>query len=66
VVDRYPVPGLNALNFVVRDSLDGGILRGKGLDPAAKGMAQVIMRFPIPVPPALAARAVPDRTEKTR
>jgi hypothetical protein len=66
VVDRYAVPGLNALNFVVRDSLDGGILRGKGLDPAAKGMAQVIMRFPIPVPPALVARAAPDRTEKTR
>lgn len=65
-VDRYAVPGLNALNFVVRDSLDGGILRGKGLDPAAKGMAQVIMRFPIPVPPTLAARAAPDRTEKTR
>lgn len=59
-VDRYVAPGLNALNFVVRDSLDGGILRGKGLDPAAKGMAQVIMRFPVSVPADLAQR-LPER-----
>lgn len=49
-VERYFAPGLAALNFVVRDALDGGILRGARLDPAAKGMAQIIMRFPIPVP----------------
>jgi hypothetical protein len=62
-VDRFYVPGLSALNFVVHDALDGGILRGRGLDPAAKGMAQVIMRFPIPIPAALVARAVPEPTE---
>jgi hypothetical protein len=62
-VDRFYVPGLSALNFVVHDALDGGILRGRGLDPAAKGMAQVIMRFPIPIPAALAARAAPEPTE---
>jgi ubiquinone biosynthesis protein COQ4 len=44
-VQRYVVPGFHALNFVVRDSLDGGITRGARLDPAAKGMAQMIMRF---------------------
>lgn len=54
-VDLYPAPGLNALNFVVRDSLDGGIMSGKGLDPAAKGMAQMIARFPVPVPARVAA-----------
>jgi hypothetical protein len=62
-VDRYHVPGFHALNFVVQDSLDGGILRGRGLDPAAKGMAQVIMRFPIPVPAALAGQVAPELTE---
>lgn len=59
-VDRYAVPGLNALNFVVRDSLDGGIMRGKGLDPAAKGMAQMIARFPIPLPARLAETLAPE------
>jgi hypothetical protein len=49
-VERFYVPGFAALNFVVRDALDGGILRGSRLDPAAKGMAQMIMRFPIGVP----------------
>ncbi len=53
-VDVQHAPGLNALNFVVRNSLDGGILNGKGLDPAAKGMAQMIARFPIAVPVDLA------------
>ncbi|SFR91501.1 acyclic terpene utilization AtuA family protein [Sphingomonas jatrophae] len=61
-VDLYCAPGLNALNFVVRNSLDGGILRGKGLDPAAKGMAQVIMRFPVAIPTALAPAAPQDVT----
>jgi hypothetical protein len=62
-VDRFHVPGLSALNFVVHDALDGGILRGRGLDPAAKGMAQTIMRFPVPLPAALAAQAAPDPME---
>ena len=63
-VERYYAPGFHALNFVVRDSLGGGVLSGTGLDPAAKAMAQLIMRFPIMIPAALAARAEADRTEK--
>ena len=62
-VERFYVPGLSALNFVVHDSLDGGILRGRGLDTAAKGMAQVIMRFPIPVPAGLAGQLTPERPD---
>jgi hypothetical protein len=54
-VERFCAPGFHALNFVVRNSLDGGILSGKGLDPAAKGMAQMIARFPISVPETLVA-----------
>lgn len=55
-VDRYDAPGLHALNFVVHDALAGGINASTRLDPAAKGMAQMLMRFPILVPPDLAAR----------
>ncbi len=65
-VDGYYVPGFSALNFVVRDSLDGGILRGRGLDPAAKGMAQILLRFPIPIDLALLVRAAADRTARSQ
>lgn len=54
-VDGYDVPGLNALNFVIHDALTGGINASTQLDPAAKGMAQMLLRFPVPVPSALAA-----------
>ena len=54
-VDGYDVPGLHALNFVLHDALKGGINASTQLDPAAKGMAQMLLRFPIPVPSALAA-----------
>ena len=55
-VDGYDVPGLNALNFVIHDALTGGINASTQLDPAAKGMAQMLLRFPILVPSALAAK----------
>ena len=53
-VDGYVVPGLHALNFVIQDALTGGINASTQLDPAAKGMAQMLLRFPVPVPSALA------------
>lgn len=55
-VQRYEVPGIHALNFVVHDSLEGGINVSTRLDPAAKGMAQLLLRFPITVPAELAAQ----------
>ena len=59
-VDRYEVPGLHALNFVVNNALVGGINASTRLDPAAKGMAQMLLRFPVPVPAALAAELGSD------
>ncbi len=53
-VDCFEAPGLNALNFVVHDALLGGINASTRLDPAAKGMAQMLLRFPVPVPSAMA------------
>jgi len=55
-VDRYEASGVHALNFVVHDALEGGINASAQLDPAAKGMAQMLLRFPVPVPAALAAQ----------
>ena len=54
-VDVYEAPGLNALNFVINDALAGGINANTRLDPAAKGMAQMLLRFPVPVSAAIAA-----------
>ena len=58
VVDLYEAPGFHALNFVVREALGGGITSSPRLDPVAKGMAQQLLEFPIPVPGALAAAAL--------
>jgi hypothetical protein len=48
-VDAYDAPGLDALNFVVHDALQGGINNSTSLDPAAKGMGQMLLRFPVRV-----------------
>ena len=52
-VDRFSVPGLCALNFVVRDSMDGGILASTSIDAVAKGRAQMLLDTPVPVSAAL-------------
>jgi hypothetical protein len=52
-VDVFSVPGLSALNFVVKNSMDGGVLASTWIDPVAKGMAQLLLDFPVPVSAAL-------------
>jgi hypothetical protein len=54
-VERYDVPGFSALNLVVHDALEGGINASTQLDPAAKGMGQMLLRFPVLIPAALAS-----------
>ncbi|MDB5432956.1 MAG: lraT [Caulobacter sp.] len=54
-VDRYLAPGLNALNFVLHDSLGGGGQSSMRLDSVAKGMGQQLLDFPAPVSAAMAA-----------
>lgn len=54
-VRSHDAPGLNALNLVIEGALPGGINASTRLDPAAKGMAQMLLRFPVPVPASLAA-----------
>jgi len=53
-VERYLCPGFSALNFVVHESLDGGGLASRRVDPNAKGMAQQLAEFPVRIPRALA------------
>ena len=48
-VDCFSVPGFSALNFVVMNSMEGGVLASTWIDPVAKGMAQLLLDFPISI-----------------
>ena len=43
----YDVPGCHALNLVLDGALPGGLNASQRLDPAAKSIAQRLMRFPV-------------------
>ena len=45
----YDLPGFAALNLVLEGALPGGLNASQRLDPAAKSIAQRLMRFPISV-----------------
>ncbi|MDH4391230.1 MAG: DUF1446 domain-containing protein [Aquabacterium sp.] len=49
-VDRYHLPGLQAMNLVMQQALDGGGPASTRLDPLGKGMAQLLLEMPITVP----------------
>jgi hypothetical protein len=57
-VERFHLPGIAAINFVLHDALDGGGAASRRLDPLGKGMAQILLDMAIEVPRrvALAAR----------
>jgi hypothetical protein len=54
-VERFAVPGVSAINFVVHDSLGGGGYGSMRMDSVAKGMGQQLLEIPIPVSRALHA-----------
>ena len=49
-VDRFHLPGLNAMNLVMYQALDGGGPASLRLDPLGKGMGQMLLEMPIQVP----------------
>ena len=53
-VERYDVPGINALNFLLHDALGGGGVASLRIDPQGKAFAQMLMDLPVGVPRALA------------
>jgi hypothetical protein len=54
-VERYDVPGIRAVNFVLHDVLGGGGIASLRNDPQGKGFAQMLLDFPVPVDNGLAA-----------
>ncbi len=55
VVQRWDLPGLQALNFLLENSLGGGGVASLRIDPQGKAYAQQLLEFPIPVPQSIAA-----------
>lgn len=55
-VDRFELPNLQALNFLLHDALDGGGTISLKTDAQGKVYSTALLRMEIPVPAALAAR----------
>lgn len=54
-VTRWSLPGFNAFNFLLEQSLGGGGVASLRIDPQGKAFAQQLLEFPVPVPSALAS-----------
>ena len=53
-VERFDLPGIYAINFLIHDVLGGGGVASLRNDPQGKGYAQMILEMPVPVPPEIA------------
>ncbi len=49
-VERFEVPGIHALNFLLHQALGGGGMASLRVDPLAKGYAQMLLDLPLAVP----------------
>jgi hypothetical protein len=58
-VDRYPLPNLRAVNFVVHGILGWGVASNLRLDTQAKGLGELLRSRPIEVPASLVASGKP-------
>lgn len=63
-VERFDLPGIAALNFLLHDALGGGGIASLRIDPQGKAFAQMLMDFAVPVPAALAAEAKADAARR--
>ncbi|MEE2763108.1 MAG: acyclic terpene utilization AtuA family protein [Pseudomonadota bacterium] len=59
-VTRWPMPGLNAFNFLLEHSLGGGGVASLRIDPQGKVFAQQLLEFHVPI-----SRAVLDQGHRT-
>jgi len=47
-VSRYTLPSLHAMNFVLKQALEGGVTRALSLDSHGKCMSSVLLNMEIP------------------
>jgi hypothetical protein len=50
-VIRYEIPCLGALNFVLRQALEGGVTRSLVLDPHGKSLSSALLDLDLPEEP---------------
>jgi hypothetical protein len=58
-VERFELPNLAALNFLLHDALDGGGTISLKTDAQGKVYSTALLRMEVPVPPAVARRVHP-------
>ena len=58
-MDRYPLPNLRAVNFVVHGILGWGVASNLRLDTQAKGLGELLRSRLVEVPVALVASGKP-------
>jgi hypothetical protein len=58
-VERFELPNLNALNFLLHGALDGGGTISLKTDAQGKVYSTALLRMEVPVPAALARRLSP-------
>jgi hypothetical protein len=47
-VERYELPGIGALNFVLHAALGGGVTRSLSLDPHGKSLSSSLLEMDLP------------------
>jgi hypothetical protein len=47
-VERYELPTIGALNFVLYDALGGGVTRSLALDPHGKSLSSSLLELEVP------------------
>jgi len=65
-VDRYPLPNLRAVNFVVHGILGWGVASNLRSDTQAKGLGELLRSRSIDVPAALVTSGKPAHRLATR
>jgi hypothetical protein len=50
-VERYELPNIGALNFVVHNALGGGVTRSLRIDGHGKGFSAILLEMEIKAPP---------------
>ena len=55
-VERFDVPGIHAVNFLLHEVLGGGGFASVRLDAMGKGKAQQLLEFPVPTPRRIAEK----------
>ncbi|MBI5910414.1 MAG: DUF1446 domain-containing protein [Betaproteobacteria bacterium] len=53
-VQRFDLPGTQALNFLMHEALGGGGIASVRMDPQGKAYAQLLLDFPVPIPADMA------------